>query len=265
MAVASVPIAVAYARLWEPHWLEVVRHPLSVPNLPSVWRNKKVVQLSDLHLGSTDEDYVNSVVATVNGLKADLLVITGDIIDKHFAESDATVDRVLSQLKPGKFATLACLGNHDYGRRWRQTAVADQLVGAIERAGITVLRNQHLELEGLNVFGVEEFLSPNFQNGSVLKLADADQASLCLCHNPDVADRPVWADFQGVILAGHTHGGQCKPPFLAPPITPVRNRRYISGFYDVGPGRQLYINRGIGYGLKARFNCRPEVTVFELV
>ncbi|HEX2860069.1 MAG TPA: hypothetical protein VHN79_00430, partial [Lacunisphaera sp.] len=70
--------------------------------------------------------------------------------------------------------------------------------------------------------------------------------------------------YQGWILAGHTHGGQCKPPFLPPPLLPVRNRRYTAGEFDLGDGRKLYINRGLGHLLRVRFNVRPEVTVFRL-
>ena len=73
-----------------------------------------------------------------------------------------------------------------------------------------------------------------------------------------------WGGYAGWILAGHTHGGQCRPPFLPPPLIPVRNRRYTSGEFEVGGGRRLYINRGLGYLIRVRFNVRPEVTLFEL-
>ena len=69
---------------------------------------------------------------------------------------------------------------------------------------------------------------------------------------------------RGWILSGHTHGGQCKPPFLPPPIIPVKNKRYTAGEFDLGDGRPLYINRGLGHLIRARFNARPEVTVFRL-
>ena len=87
---------------------------------------------------------------------------------------------------------------------------------------------------------------------------------MALSHNPDTADRPVWGGMRGWILAGHTHGGQCRPPFLPPPILPVRNKRYSSGAFDVGPGRTMYVNRGLGYMLRVRFNARPELTLFTL-
>ena len=89
--------------------------------------------------------------------------------------------------------------------------------------------------------------------------------TILLSHNPDTADRPVLQGVRGWILAGHTHGGQCKPPFLPPPRLPVRNRRYTAGEFDLGDGRRLYVNRGLGHILQVRFNVRPEVTVFTLV
>jgi len=66
------------------------------------------------------------------------------------------------------------------------------------------------------------------------------------------------------VLSGHTHGGQCKPPFLPAPLLPVRNRRYTAGEFAVSGNRRLYISRGVGHLLKVRFNVRPEVTVFAL-
>jgi predicted MPP superfamily phosphohydrolase len=91
-----------------------------------------------------------------------------------------------------------------------------------------------------------------------------NKASVVLSHNPDTADLAGWGNYNGWILSGHTHGGQCKPPFLPPPLLPVKNRRYTAGMFSVGGGRSLYISRGLGHLLQVRFNVRPEVTVFTL-
>ncbi len=85
-----------------------------------------------------------------------------------------------------------------------------------------------------------------------------------LSHNPDSVDHAPWHGYQGWILAGHTHGGQCKPPFLPPPLIPVKNPRYTSGRIPLAHGRDLYISRGVGYTLRVRFNVRPEITLFTL-
>lgn len=83
-------------------------------------------------------------------------------------------------------------------------------------------------------------------------------------HNPDAVERSGWESYSGWILAGHTHGGQCKPPFLPPPIVPVRNRRDTSGEFALKGGRRMYISRGVGHLMRVRFNARPERTLFEL-
>ena len=91
-----------------------------------------------------------------------------------------------------------------------------------------------------------------------------NRAAIALCHNPDAMDELPWDGYEGWVLSSHTHGGQCKPPFLPPPALPVKNRRYTSGEITAGSGRTLYISRGVGRLLKARFNVRPEITVFTL-
>ena len=57
---------------------------------------------------------------------------------------------------------------------------------------------------------------------------------------------------------------QCKPPFLTPPLLPVRNQRYTAGVFALSDSRRMYISRGVGHLMQVRFNVRPEVTVFEL-
>jgi predicted MPP superfamily phosphohydrolase len=90
------------------------------------------------------------------------------------------------------------------------------------------------------------------------------QPTIVLAHNPDIQDLPMWGGVRAWVLAGHTHGGQVKPPFLPPPILPVQNKRYTAGEFAISPGRTLYINRGLGYLAQVRFNVRPELTLFTL-
>ena len=97
-----------------------------------------------------------------------------------------------------------------------------------------------------------------------LRLLVRGAPTVVLSHNPDVQDLPMWNGVRGWVLAGHTHGGQVKPPFLPPPVLPVKNKRYTSGAFDVGPGRMMYINRGLGFLVQVRFDVRPELTLFTL-
>jgi hypothetical protein len=134
----------------------------------------------------------------------------------------------------------------------------------VRSCGITVLRNQVLDVEGLQIVGLDDLWAKHFAPQEVLHRLDVTRAAIALSHNPDTVDLPVWGGYDGWILAGHTHGGQCRPPFLPPPVLPVRNRRYTSGEFQLAGNRQLYISRGVGHSLPVRFNARPEVTLFEL-
>jgi len=127
-----------------------------------------------------------------------------------------------------------------------------------------VLRNRSADVAGLRIIGLDDMWAHRFFPQLVLPHLPAGQPAVVLSHNPDTCDLPVWGAYQGWILAGHTHGGQCKPPFLPPPMLPVKNRRYTAGEFALTGNRRLYINRGVGHLLRVRFNARPEVTVFRL-
>lgn len=265
LTAASVPAGVVFYTFYvEPHWLEIVDRPLPVRGLPTGLEGSTLVQLSDLHVGpKVDDAYVIETFERVARLAPDIVVVTGDFISHHagFLEQ---VERVYAHLPRGRLATLGIFGNHDYGPNWSHPEVADALAGVLPRFGIRILRNEIAEVGGLQVLGLDDLWGTNFRPLAALQLLDPERASIVLSHNPDSVDEPVWDGYAGWILSGHTHGGQCKPPFLPPPMTPVRNKRYTAGELALSGGRRLYINRGVGHLLEVRFNVRPEVTVFRL-
>ncbi len=254
-----------YARLVEPHWLEITQRELPLANLPAHLDGATLAHLSDLHVGKrVDSDYLIDVLERTAALEPDVVAFTGDLITNNRSIAFNQLRRVLRHWPHGRLATVASLGNHDYGKNWGQPEVADRVERRARAAGITMLRNATLEVEGLQIAGLDDLWGTNFNPLATLEALDPERPAVVLCHNPDAADRPIWGAFRGWILAGHTHGGQCKPPFLPPPILPVRNRLYTSGAFELTDGRHMYISRGIGHLLKARFNVRPEVALFTL-
>jgi uncharacterized protein len=255
----------AYAWLVEPHWVELVRRRLPIKNLPADLVGRTMAQFSDLHIGPrVDDEYLRGAFAQVAQLRPDFVVMTGDFVSYLDAAQFGQMGRVIEAFPHGRLATLAILGNHDYGHAWSELAVADHVADVATRAGITVLRNETRVVNGLQVIGLDDYWSPRFDPAPVVNDRDRKAATLVLSHNPDAVDRDVWLDYDGWILGGHTHGGQVRPPFLPPPIVPVRNKRYTAGAFSLTGGRTLYINRGLGHLLRVRFNVRPEVTIFEL-
>jgi len=249
----------------EPHWVEIVRRDLPIENLPKPLVGRTLVQLSDLHVGKVvDSDYMIASMKLTSSLNPDVVVVTGDFMSSRGPEQIDEVVRVLSHLTPPPLGCLAILGNHDYGYQWRHPRVADELVARLATLGIRTLRNETLMVDGLQLVGLDDLWGPNFDAEKSFSQVDWKGPTLTLCHNPDAVDRRDFRPCRGWVLAGHTHGGQCKPPFLPPPLLPVKNRRYTAGEFDIGEGRRLYINRGLGYLRRVRFNMRPEITAFRL-
>ena len=259
---------VGYTTLIEPHWLEIVTRELPIANLPPGLNGATLAHVSDIHACRyVDENYLTRSLDRLKLLSPDIVVLTGDFVtwevDRSAAHVIAQVQRVMSHLPHGRLATVGILGNHDYGHTWTDGAVAERITSAVTATGMRVLRNEVATVEGLDIIGIDDLWSGRADTRRALEQR-ASSAAIALCHNPDGLDDLPWDGFSGWVLAGHTHGGQCKPPFLPPPMLPVQNKLYSSGEFSLAGNRKLYINRGIGYLKRVRFNVRPEVTVFEM-
>lgn len=255
-----------YAKQIEPFWLEFVKIKMPIKNLPNHLVGKTIMQISDIHIGKKfDYNFIIKSFETAKHYNPDFVVYTGDYVTAHKGQVEyEDLKLVLKKGVKGKNGTLAILGNHDYGKNWSQADVADKISEIINESGIQLLRNEQLEIDGLNFIGFDDYRGLNFKPEKVMSEYDNLKPSIVLCHNPDVCDLNVWNNYKGWILSGHTHGGQVKPPFLDPPILPVKNKRYTAGKFDLTNERTLYINRALGHIWQIRFNVRPEITIFEL-
>ncbi|WP_420385902.1 metallophosphoesterase [Roseivirga sp.] len=254
-----------YAWQIEPFWLEFVYRKMPITNLPESLVGKKLMQISDVHIGNRfDYQYIIDSFQKAQLLNPDFVVYTGDYVTYENEEQFRQLNEVLRHSVKGKLATVGILGNHDYGKNWAERDVADEVSALLHQSGIDVLRNQQADFNGLNIIGFDDFWAVNFKPEKVMSHYDNTKANLLLCHNPDVCDLNVWNHYKGWILSGHTHGGQCKPPFLKAPMLPVQNKKYARGEINLGDGRMLYVNRAIGHLWQVRFNVRPEITIFEL-
>ena len=254
----------AYTWQWEPHWVEFTQVRLPIANLPDGLMGARLVQLTDLHIGPRVSDsFLIETFAEVQRLGADFVVYTGDFTS-YEGDIYSRAEKVFPHLPKGKRGTFGILGNHDYGINWDHPKVADRLAAIAKNAGVTILRNEVVMKDGLQIVGLDDLWAEHFRPERALPEIQGKHAAIVLSHNPDTADLPVWGDYKGWILAGHTHGGQCKPPFLPPPLLPVKNRNYTQGIFPLPGGRSMYISRGLGHLLQVRFNVRPEVTVFTL-
>jgi predicted MPP superfamily phosphohydrolase len=249
----------------EPFWLEFVKLQMPIKNLPKKLIGSSLMQISDIHVGNRfDRKFITDSFIDAKKYKPDFVVYTGDFVSYDSEEQLEQLKEVMEEVVLGTKGTIAILGNHDYGKNWSQNEVADKIVEILKAKGIIVLRNEQQSIEGLNFIGLDDYWGTNYNPSKVLDNINIDVANIALSHNPDTVDHSIWNNYNSWILSGHTHGGQCKPPFLNPPMLPVKNTRYSAGEIDLEDGRTLYINRALGHLWQVRFNVRPEITLFTI-
>jgi predicted MPP superfamily phosphohydrolase len=249
----------------EPFWVEFVERKLPVKNLPKELEGKILMQISDLHVGNRfDWNFLIESFQKAQQFTPDFVVYTGDFVNHGTSEDHESLKKVMEKAVYGKLGTFGILGNHDYGKNWKDLGSSETICEILENSGVSMLKNQQQESHGLNFIGFDDLWSPNFDPMKIMEDYNPAKANIVLCHNPDVCDKDVWNGYQGWILSGHTHGGQCRIPGVITPILPVNNRKYVSGEIDLEDGRMLYINRAIGHSFQVRFMVRPEITVFKL-
>jgi len=234
-----------------------------VVDLPPALDGFRIAQISDIHVGPTiKRPYVEAVVEAVNKLDADLVAITGDLVDgsvPDLAEHVAPLAGLRS--REGSFFVT---GNHEY------YSGAAAWVGELRRLGITVLVNEHVVVRrgdaAIVVAGVTDFNAGHFDRAEASDpkraLAGSPSAALrlLLAHQPRSAEAAEAAGFD-LQLSGHTHGGQFLPwNFL------VRLQQPFTAGLKRWRRMWVYTSRGTGYwGPPKRFGAPSEITLLRLV
>jgi predicted MPP superfamily phosphohydrolase len=177
VAAGAATAAGLYTWLVEPHWVEFVRRRLPVRGLPRDLEGRTLVQLSDIHIGPrVDDGFLTRTFDQVAACRPDLVVVTGDFVSYSTAEHLDQLRSVIEHVPQGRLGTFAVLGNHDYGKNWSEEAVGDAVARIVERAGVSVLRNESRIVSGLQITGVDDFWSPRFDVTRALAERDGDAA-----------------------------------------------------------------------------------------
>lgn len=241
----------------------IVRVDIPLADLPPELAGFTIVQLSDIHVGPTiKRDYVQAIVNRVNELDADLVAITGDVVD-------GSVDQLRAHTAPlggllSRHGSYFVTGNHEY------YSGAAPWMREFERIGLRGLHNRHVVINHRGgrfvLAGVTDYSAGAFDAAhasdphAALAGSPADLPRILLAHQPRSAPAADAAGFH-LQLSGHTHGGQFWPwNFFVPLQQP-----FTAGLHRHG-GLQVYTSRGTGYwGPPKRFGAPSEITVLRLV
>jgi len=246
---------------WEPASLRVHEETLSVP-----WPRPplRVAILTDLHIGSPHQDLakLQQIVALINAARPDLVCILGDlvihgVIGGEFV-SPEPIARELANLR-ARLGVVAVLGNHDY---WLD---AEQVSRALTSNGIIVLSDSAMTLDTASdsfwLVGVSDLWAGEHDIAAAMHFVIDDHPAILISHNPDIFPRVPQR--VNLTLAGHTHGGQVRVPFIGAPVVPA-NPRYTAG-HIVEAGKHLYVATGTGTSiLPVRFRVPPEIAVVTI-
>ena len=249
-------------------------------DLPAQFNGLKIVQISDLHLGSFSFRYhiLDRAIKTINHLEPDIIVFTGDLVN-NFAWELKGWSSVLEKLS-ARYGKFSVLGNHDYGdySQWKTKTLKKQNFESIKyfykKIDFDLLLNKSEIIdkkgEKLAIVGVENWGNPPFkQYGDLSKALEHTQDipfKILLSHDPshwneEVVDKTNIA----LTLSGHTHGMQAGIKIRNKEWSPIQYKyKQWAGLYREN-SQYLYVNRGLGWlGFPGRLGMRPEITLIEL-
>jgi len=257
---------------------QVKRRVLRFPNLPAAFEGFTLLQISDLHTGSfTSKEPLRRAVQLINKQKADLIFMTGDLVNNVATEVEEHID-TLAGIRSER-PIYSILGNHDYGDyvQWKSVeakrANLERLMQNHAKIGWELLMDESRVVEHkgekIAILGVQNWGTKFVKHGNLAKAhATSGDApfKILLTHDPTHWDAQVH-DYQDIdlTLSGHTHGAQFGlnlPHLKWSPVQYVYKQ--WAGLYQRGK-QQLYVNVGLGFlGYPGRVGFLPEITVFEL-
>jgi uncharacterized protein len=258
--------ATAAYGVWEASRITVRRAVVPLPNLPAAFAGKTIAVLTDLHHGPfVGISFIREAVRLANSLRPDAFALVGDFAHRGRDAADQLPPclEALSRLE-APLGVFAVPGNHDM----HKYGDARIYQGVVASTPITDLTNRSVRLsaggESLWLAGVDDLWCgrPNLRRA----LGDVPEAAavVLLSHNPDFAEEKPDPRV-GLVLSGHTHGGQVYLPVLGSPWLPSRYGLKYRGGLVQGPASRVFVSRGLGEaGVPVRLNSPPEINLLTL-
>lgn len=246
---------------FEAHRVLLSRHEVRIPGLPSGLDGLRIAQVSDVHFPGS-RVAARATLELLHREHPDIVLLTGDMTESLRAMDEV---RTFAAEARGRLATVALLGNWEY----RVGAVGNLAVDVYRSAGVDLLVNQSTTVDvggvPLTLVGLDDPVSGVPDVSKARESVARGSTEIWLVHAPGPVDKLL----EGIqappafVVAGHTHGGQIRIPFL-PPVKPIGAGRFLEGWYH-DTRAPLYVSRGVGTtGIPARFRCPAELPVFTL-
>lgn len=267
--IAFITSIVLYARYIGATGLVIHEEKIESSKIPDSFHGFKIIQFSDLHYGSTIfQKEVEYLVEQINLRKPDLILFTGDLIDKSYSisEDECTLLATLLQKMDAKVGKYAVTGNHDYP--------VDSFYSIMEQGNFIILDNRS---ELIYYEGYEPILLTGL-NSSIKGDRDIPKAfqyfneenhnpnifTITMLHEPDSIDNILSSYPVDLALAGHSHNGQIRIPFVGSIVKINGAKKYSENYYQID-NTKLYISGGIGTSTYPfRLFNKPSINFFRI-
>jgi len=243
-------LGLGYGFFIEPYWIEVTHYPVQWDGLS---QKIKIAHLTDLHIQEWGRRE-KKLLQLLDEERPDLIVITGDTASPGI--SDEVRYHLLSKLK-------APLGVYAVRGNWEIWSPMEDEEGLYLQSGIRLLINERQKVsDSLWIVGLDDALAGSPNLNKAFPNTPTHAPCIALLHSPSLFNEV--AGRCPLVLAGHTHGGQVRIPWMGPLWLPPGSGTYAAGWYESN-GSKLYVSRGIGNSiLNLRFACRPELAIITI-
>lgn len=263
-----------YSRYIATKGIIVKEYKITNSKIPMSMHGLKIVHISDIHYGRiTKKKELKNLVDNINQVKPDIVILSGDLIDKDTKITGEMVDILGSVLKEIKVTVgkYAIKGNHDYGFQEWNTILGTSDFKDLNDTFDTIYKesNDYLLLSGVstNLHGEKSIDEKLESTRQYLDMITEEQKKpnykILVLHEPDAIDQINIDDFD-LILAGHSHNGQVRLPFIGPLFLPKGSKKYYEPYYKIKQ-TELYISSGIGTSsFNFRLWNRPSFNLYRL-
>ncbi|MGN1342088.1 MAG: metallophosphoesterase [Bacilli bacterium] len=260
---------IIYARYEGTNGLITKEYKLETADISNSFDGIKIVHFSDLHYKRIiNKDRTKEIVDEINLINPDIVIFTGDLIDKDFEVNKQDIEDLTLLLNSinSKYGKYAIIGNHDYVRD------DDILNDIYNNSGFTLLKNSYDVIYGDNndklfIGGVDTY---SYDKADIDKTMEYFEDSedigykIILVHEPDYVDTITSKYNVNLVLAGHSHNGQINIPFVKEMFLPYGSNKYYENYYIVND-TPLYVSSGIGESrINFRLFNRPSINFYRI-
>ena len=264
--IITIIVIISYSTMIEPKFINIKEYKIESKLIPDSFHGTKIVQFSDIHYGTTiNKKQLERIANKINELKPDIIVFTGDLLDKNISLTQNTEEELTTYLSSLKCSLYkyAIFGDEDLDNKKYQEIMT--------KSGFTILDNKSIPLyykdtTPILIAGYNPIITkPNYTilTDFIDNQDPTNYFKIVLTHEPDSIDKFINYN-PNLVLSGHSLGGSIDLKFTKPLMLPTNSTKYFKDYQKI-KNTDLYISNGLGTtGLNARFLNPPSINLYRL-